>query len=98
MKAHAAAMIRGGVDPETVAATMKAEQDEIRAIEVARLAEHMAGRLPHLDAEGQRMVIGLLDLTGVMEDPARADSPVRITSLNGAAALADTGLLSQGCP
>jgi hypothetical protein len=62
---------------------MKAEQDEIRAVErraediarfiaegrqrsdvldqVARLAEHMAGRLSQLDAEGQRLVVVTLD-------------------------------------
>lgn len=33
MQARAAAMIRAGVEPENVAATMKAEQDEIAAIE-----------------------------------------------------------------
>jgi len=55
--------------------------------QVARLATYMAGRLPQLDPAGQRLVIATLGLTGVLEDPADRNSPIRITSREGAAAL-----------
>ncbi len=36
MTAHAQAMMRAGIDSEAIATTMKAEQDEIRAVERRR--------------------------------------------------------------
>ena len=47
----------------------------------------MAGRLPQLSPEEQRLVIVTLGLTGVLEDPADRNSPITITSKEGAAAL-----------
>jgi hypothetical protein len=64
--------------------------------QVARLAEYMAGRLPQLDAAGQRLVVATLDLTGVLDDPASPLSPIRITSREGAGALAGIALSPIG--
>jgi len=128
MQSNAQAMFAAGIEPQTVAATMKAEQDAVLALErratdiaafladgkvrsdaldqVAKLAEFMAGRLPSLDPEEQRMVIVTLGLTGVLEDPADRNSPITVTSREGAAALlaelgettCDGDQPQQGCP
>jgi hypothetical protein len=128
MQANAQAMFAAGIEPQTVAATMKAEQDACQALErraadiaafiedgrvrsdaldqVSRLATYMAGRLPELDPEGQRLVIVTLGLTGVLDDPSDRNSPIRITSREGAAALlselgeatGDGDQPQQGCP
>ena len=64
--------------------------------QVARLAEHMAGRLPQLDAAGHRLVVATLDLTGVLADPKDPRSPITITSRYGAASLAEIDLAPDG--
>jgi hypothetical protein len=53
----------------------------------------MAGRLPGLNAEEQRAVIATLDLTGNLDDPKGATSPITVTGREGAAALAGLDLL-----
>ncbi len=73
---------------------------------VAQLAAYMSRRLPELSPEEQRIVIVTLGLTGVLDDPSDRNSPIRITSREGAAALlgelgdptCDGDQPQQGCP
>jgi len=47
----------------------------------------MAGRLPDLGADEQRLVIASLGLTAVMDDPSDRHSRFTVTSREGAAAI-----------
>jgi hypothetical protein len=61
--------------------------------QVAQLAEYMAGRLPELDAAGQRLLVTALHLSGKPEDPEDPRSPIVLSGRQEIRALADIGLL-----